>query len=106
MREFEARYNEMGQSATTPQAREVKKGKASGLKKLIRETQSSDSDEDIAHFTPAAPPDLAKPWRADFMKFIDMSHAGGKTSTWREHHSMVGRTYLLIFFHLSRYSSF
>jgi hypothetical protein len=64
----------MGKSATAPQAH-VKKGKASGLKKLIRETQSSDSDEDIGHSAPTAPLDSAKPWRADFMNYMDTLEA-------------------------------
>jgi len=65
----------MGRSASAPQIH-VKKGKASGLKKLIRETQSSDEDDDMGDFTaPTVQPDSAKPWRADFMNYIDTLEA-------------------------------
>jgi len=64
----------MGRFASVPQTH-VKKGKASTLKKLIRETQSSDEDEDMGDFTPTALPDSAKPWRADFLNYIDTLEA-------------------------------
>src|ERR1700732_1728304 len=74
MQEYKAHYNKMGKSATAPQVH-IKKGKASGLKKLMHETQSSDSDEDISHPAPTALPDSAKPWRAGFMNYIDTLEA-------------------------------
>jgi hypothetical protein len=57
-------------SALCPSA---KKGKASGLRKLIRETQSSDEDDDMAAST--ADTDPSRPWHADFKKYIDTSEA-------------------------------
>jgi hypothetical protein len=53
----------------------VKKGKASGLRKLIRETQSSDEDEDLRNSALAADPDPSKAWRADFKNYIDTLEA-------------------------------
>jgi hypothetical protein len=61
----------MGAHASAPQTC-IKKGKASSLKKLIHQTQSSDKDEDIRA---AAPSVSAKPWQADFMKYMDMVEA-------------------------------
>ncbi|KAG2744258.1 hypothetical protein P692DRAFT_201808538 [Suillus brevipes Sb2] len=42
---FQAHYLELGQAASMSQPLLVKKGKASGLKKLIRKAQSSDEDD-------------------------------------------------------------
>ena len=50
----------MGGLAMMPQIC-LKKGKASGLKKLICQIQSSDEDEDMRDSTPALP-DSAKSW--------------------------------------------
>ncbi|KAG2131866.1 hypothetical protein BD769DRAFT_1386572 [Suillus cothurnatus] len=66
-----AHYLKMGAHASAPQTC-IKKGKASSLKKLIHQTQSSDKDEDIRA---AAPSVSAKPWQADFMKYMDMVEA-------------------------------
>ena len=73
IQKFEACYLEMGGLAMMPQIC-LKKGKASGLKKLIHQTQSSDEDEDMRDSTPALP-DSAKSWRADFMNYIDTVEA-------------------------------
>ncbi|KAN0120573.1 Ribonuclease H-like domain containing protein [Russula decolorans] len=67
---FEARYLEMGKSVSTLQP-SIKKGKASGLRKLIRETQSSDKDEDSGPFTAAVATDPTRPWRVDFMNYLN-----------------------------------
>ena len=64
----------MGKSASFPQP-SIQKGKASGLRKLIRETQSSDEGEDVGNYAPAAATDTAKPWRADFVKYVDTLEA-------------------------------
>ena len=71
---FETRYLEISRSTSTPQS-QIKKGKASGLKNLIRQTQSSDEDEEINDSLPTSPPDLTKPWRTDFMNYVDTLEA-------------------------------
>jgi hypothetical protein len=48
----------------------VKKGKASGLRKLICETQSSDEDEDLGNSALATDADPSRPWLADFKNYI------------------------------------
>jgi hypothetical protein len=63
----------MGKSVSVPQP-SVKKGKASGLRKLIRETQSSDEDEDSSPLAAAAT-DPTRPWRADFMNYLNTAEA-------------------------------
>jgi hypothetical protein len=60
----------MGKSVSTLQP-SIKKGKASGLRKLIRETQSSDKDEDSGPFTAAVATDPTRPWRVDFMNYLN-----------------------------------
>lgn len=59
---------------TTASAQEtcIKQGKASRLKKLIRETQSSDKDEDVPTIAPST---WAKPWQANFMNYINTFEA-------------------------------
>jgi hypothetical protein len=65
----------MGNLATAKQP-PVKKGKASGLRKLVRETQSSDDDDEDNHSTPAATDiDPSKPWRPDFKNYVDTLEA-------------------------------
>lgn len=49
----------------------VKKAKASGLQKLICETQSEDEDEDMDNSPSTADADLSRPWYADFKNYID-----------------------------------
>jgi hypothetical protein len=70
--QFKTRYLEMQTSASAPQPCE-KKGKASGLKKLIRETQSSDEDEEMCNSTSTADMDPARRWRSDFLNYLNTS---------------------------------
>jgi hypothetical protein len=67
--QFKARYLEMGKLTPTLQ-QSAKKGKASGLRKLIRETQSSDDDEDFGD-SATTDADPSRPWRADFKNYVD-----------------------------------
>ena len=64
----------MGKSASIP-CPSVKKGKASGLRKLIHENQSSDEDESMDNSGMKANIDPSRPWYADFKNYIDMSEA-------------------------------
>jgi hypothetical protein len=47
----------------------VKKGKTSGLKKLIRKAQSSDEDDDDE--TVVTHTDPSRPWYASFKDYVD-----------------------------------
>ena len=71
--QFKTRYLEIGESVSTSRPSE-KKGKASGLRKLIRETQSSDED-DTMNNSAAANSDPSRPWYADFKNYIDTLEA-------------------------------
>jgi hypothetical protein len=75
----------MGKIASTSRP-PTKKGKASGLRKLIRENQSSDEDEAIANSTTAAITNPSRPWYADFKNYIDAIEskppAGMSTIQW------------------------
>jgi hypothetical protein len=64
----------MRKSVSAPQP-SVKKGKASGLRKLIRETQSYDKDEDSGPSAAAAATDPTRPWRANFMNYLNTAEA-------------------------------
>jgi hypothetical protein len=64
----------MGKSVSAPQP-SVKKGKASGLRKLIRQTQSSDEGDDGSPSPTAATADPIRPWRADFMNYLNTVEA-------------------------------
>jgi len=68
--QFKACYLEMGKSASTSQP-SVKKGKASGPRKLIRETQSEDEDDNMDNSPSTADTDPSRPWYADFKNYID-----------------------------------
>jgi hypothetical protein len=59
--QFKARYLEMGKLTPTSQ-QSAKKGKASGLRKLICETQSLDDDEDFGDLA-TTDADPSRPWR-------------------------------------------
>ncbi|KAG2108121.1 hypothetical protein BD769DRAFT_1675381 [Suillus cothurnatus] len=67
--DFEACYCELGQAASTSQPSLAKKGKASGLKKFIHETQSSEEDDDDE--TVVTHTDPSRPWYASFKNYID-----------------------------------
>lgn len=65
----------MNQTASTSRPA-VKKSKTGGLKKLIREVESDDDDEefpDVMALTTNFDP--SKPWLPDFRKYIDTSEA-------------------------------
>jgi len=65
----------MGKSVSVPQP-SVKKGKASGLlRKLICETQSFDEGDDGSPSPTAATADPIRPWRADFMNYLNTVEA-------------------------------
>lgn len=64
----------MGESASVVQP-SVKKGKASGLRKLIREAQSSDEDDDVGYCASVADSDSSRPWNADFRHYLDTVEA-------------------------------
>jgi hypothetical protein len=64
----------MGNSSSAPQP-SVKKGRASGLKKLIRETLSSDEDEGLGHSAEATDTDPSRPWWPDFKNYMDTLEA-------------------------------
>jgi hypothetical protein len=64
----------MGKSATAVQL-PIKKGKVHSLKKLIRETKSSDEDEDLDFGTLAANVNSSRPWYTDFRLYLDTVEA-------------------------------
>ena len=72
--QFKARYLEIGKLTPTSQ-QSAKKGKASGLRKLIRETQSSDDDEDFGNSASITDADPFRPWHADFKNYVDTLEA-------------------------------
>jgi hypothetical protein len=72
--QFKARYLEMGKLMPTSQ-QSAKKGKASGLRKLIRETQSLDDDEDFGNLALTTDADPSRLWHADFKNYVDTLEA-------------------------------
>jgi hypothetical protein len=50
----------------------AKKGKVSGLKKLIREVESDDEDETSV---PIVHTDVAKPWMTEFTRYLETLEA-------------------------------
>jgi hypothetical protein len=62
-------------TSSQPQQLPVKKGKISGLKKLIRETESDDEDDDLIHHGQATTSDPSKPWWPDFNYYVETSEA-------------------------------
>lgn len=74
--QFQERYLAMNKepSATAPV---VKKGKANGLKKLIREVDSDDEELTPVGSMPSAMSAVNKtePWRADFKAYMDCIEA-------------------------------
>ncbi|KAG2111385.1 hypothetical protein BD769DRAFT_1674378 [Suillus cothurnatus] len=68
-RVFKACYHELGQAASMSQPSLAKKGKASGLKMFIRETQSSEEDDNDK--TVVTHTDPSRSWYASFKNYID-----------------------------------
>jgi hypothetical protein len=83
----------------------IKRGKASGLRKLICETQSSDSEDDDTT-TPVSPTntDPHRPWLGDFRAYIDASETkilqGMSTIQWWGVSIFLIIIYLLLIFTL------
>jgi hypothetical protein len=51
----------------------VKKGKVNGLKRLIREVESDDEDDNIT--VPVAHSDMSKPWMTEFTRYLETLEA-------------------------------
>jgi len=64
----------MGTLASVPQP-SVKRGKANGLRTLIREAQSSDEDDNASYSASTADADPSRPWYTDFENYINTSEA-------------------------------
>jgi hypothetical protein len=57
------------------QCHNLKKGKASGVRKLIHKTQSPNKDKDSGPLAAAAATDLTRPWRAGFTNYLNTTEA-------------------------------
>jgi hypothetical protein len=65
----------VNQDSSTPHPA-VKKSKAGSLKKLIREVESEDDEEEISDvMASTANSDPSKPWLSDFRKYVDTLEA-------------------------------
>jgi hypothetical protein len=63
----------------------VKKGKVSGLKKLIREVESDDEDETpvlVVHT------DASKPWMTEFTRYLETLEAALASGMCKEHYQI------------------
>lgn len=75
--QFRERWETMSTSPPVFQEGSSKLSKAGALVWLIREVQDSDSEDETVDNSPSASAtaDIAKPWRADFMRYIDAVEA-------------------------------
>jgi hypothetical protein len=74
--QFKARYFEMNQTTSSSSQPASKRSKAGGLKKLIREVLS-DSEYDLSTnpATSMAIGDPLRPWRAEFLSYLETIEA-------------------------------
>ena len=74
---FKARYFELNQSMSSSSLLQPtsKKSKAGGLKKLIRQVQSDSEDDMPPNAATASAGDPLRPWRAEFLSYIETLEA-------------------------------